>query len=69
MTKSKGTATPVDVYDKNGDMIKIEFIDLEGKHVVDAMWDENDEQTSENRIIFRKWAYHMLKNMGWKVAL
>ena len=64
---SKGFVIPTDVYDESGDLTMIQFHDTTGKHVVDAMWDENDEQNSENRIIFRKWAYHMLKQMDWEI--
>ena len=60
-------AIPVDVYDKEGNMLKIEFSDGAGEHIVDAQWDQNDEQTSENRIEFRKWAYSMLNNKGYEV--
>ena len=52
---------PTDIYDKEGNLLKIEFNDLEGNHVLDAHWDSNDEQTSENRIAFREWAYVMVK--------
>lgn len=64
---SKGRAIPVDVYDKEGNMIKIEFNDLNGEHIVDAVWDETDEQTSNNRTLFRKWAYNHLRNQGWEI--
>jgi len=60
-------AIPVDVYDKEGNMLKIEFNDGNGDHVVDAHWDPLDEQTSENRIEFRKWAYTMLNRKGYEV--
>ena len=60
-------AIPVDIYDKNGNMIKIEFNTPSGEHVIDAVWDERDEQTSENRIEFRKWAYRQLEQQGHEV--
>jgi len=60
-------AIPVDVYDKDGNMTKIEFTDGEGDHIVDATWDERDEQTSENRVAFRKWAYDLLRSKGYEV--
>ena len=56
---------PTDVYDKEGNLVKIEFYDGEGEHVIDVVWDENDEQTSENRTEFRKWAYAMLERKGY----
>jgi len=64
---SKGRAIPTDVYDKDGNMIKVEFNDGEGNHILDAVWDESDEQTSENRTFFRKWAYNFLRNQGWEI--
>jgi hypothetical protein len=56
---------PTDVYDKDGNMTKIEFYDGSGEHIVDVVWDPNDEQTSENRTKFRKWAYTMLEQKGY----
>jgi hypothetical protein len=60
-------AIPVDIYDKDGNMLKIEFNDGAGNHVLDAIWDQNDAQTSENRVKFREWAYKMLQNKGYEV--
>jgi len=60
-------AIPVDIYDKEGNMLRIEFNDGSGNHVVDAVWDQNDAQTSENRVKFREWAYKMLQNKGYEV--
>jgi hypothetical protein len=60
-------AIPVDVYDKDGNMLRIEFNDGDGEHIIDAVWDQNDEQTSENRTLFRKWAYNHIRNQGWEV--
>ena len=56
---------PVDVYDKDGNMLRIEFSDGEGEHIVDVVWDETEDQTSENRTKFRKWAYTMLEQKGY----
>jgi len=52
--------TLTDVYDDKGDMLRIEAYDLEGEFVLQAVWDPNDEQTSENRQAFRKWFYRIL---------
>lgn len=61
-------AIPVDVYDKDGNLTKIEFIGADGEHIIDAVWDPTDEQTSENRIKFREWAYdHVAKNLKHEV--
>ena len=58
-------AIPIDVYDKDGNMLRIEFNDGEGEHIIDAIWDETDEQTSENRKTFRKWAYNLIEQKGY----
>jgi hypothetical protein len=67
MSESKGRLIPVDVYDREGNMLRVEFSDSTGNHVLDAQWDENDEQSSENRVAFRKWAYNHLRNQGWEI--
>jgi hypothetical protein len=64
---SKGRLIPTDVYDHNGNMLRIEFVDSGGNHVMDALWDKNDAQTSENRVSFRKWAYNHLSNQDWEI--
>ena len=60
-------AIPIDVYDKDGNMTKIEANDAEGNHITDFLWDPNDEQTSEKRIEFRKFAYRFLEQKGYEV--
>jgi hypothetical protein len=55
-------AIPRDVYDKDGNMIKIEFHAPSGEFLVDAVWDERDKQTSEKRTEFRKWAYDFVEH-------
>ena len=58
---------PTDIYDKDGNLTRIEFTDLEGNHALDAVWDSRDEQTSENRVAFRQWAYIMAKRAKLEV--
>ena len=60
-------AIPVDVYDKDGNLAKIEVNDASGEHIVDFLWDHRDEQTSENRIKFREWAYRILGQKEYEV--
>jgi len=62
-------AIPQDVLDKDGNMTGIEFYDSSGSFIIFAEWDENDTQTQENRDAFRKWAYHMLKQLNYEVTL
>ena len=58
---------PIDVYDKDGNFSKIEVQVADGEHVVDIVWDPADEQTSENRILFRQFAYRVLEQKGYEV--
>jgi hypothetical protein len=62
-----GWAIPMDVYDKEGNLTHIAFSDAKGEHILDAVWSEDEEQTSENRIEFRKWAYKMIGQQGWEI--
>ena len=67
---SKGKVIPTDLYDDSGNMVAIEFNNLNGEFVIEASWDQRDEQTSENRIKFRKWAYDFLtKNLDYEVQI
>jgi hypothetical protein len=63
------TAIPQDVLDWDGNLTGIEFYDTAGSFIIFAEWDEKDEQTQENREAFRKWAYHMLKQLNYEVTL
>lgn len=65
--ENKGNAVPMDIYDKDGNLDRIEFQDGKGDFILQAMWDSNDEQTSEKRSEFRKWAYQMVERQGYKV--
>lgn len=60
-------AIPTDVYDREGNMLRIEFNDMNGDHIIDAVWDESDAQTSENREAFRRWAYNFVRNKDYEV--
>ena len=52
---------------ENGDLIKIEYYDVHGSHIVDVVWDENDPQDAEHRKFFREWAVKMVKQLGYDV--
>ncbi len=54
-------AIPTEVYDKDGNLTKIEFYDMDGEHIIDVLWDPNEAQTPINRLEFRKWAYTVIK--------
>lgn len=60
-------AVPADIYNKDGQLVKIEFTTPSGEHIIDAVWDDRDEQTSENRIKFREWAYRLIKQKDYEV--
>lgn len=60
-------AIPVEVHDKDGNLTQIEFHDSQGNFEFKADWDPRDEQTSENRENFRRWAYLMAKRMGYVI--
>lgn len=54
---------PTDVYDKDGNLLRIEFHNLEGEFQIQAVWDDNDPQDSEHREHFRNWAYRMVNQL------
>ena len=60
-------AIPVEVFSKEGDLMRIEFHDLDGNHIIDAVWDPKDDQTSENRVKFREWAYRFIEQKDYEV--
>lgn len=58
---------PSEVLDIAGNLKRIEFHNEKGEFVVQALWDDRDEQTSKNRAEFRKWAYRQLEQQGHEV--
>jgi hypothetical protein len=60
-------AIPVDIYDKDGNLTKIEFNDPSGVHIIDAEWDHRDPQDSKHRTEFRKWAYRFVEQKGYRI--
>jgi len=59
---------PTEIFNDKGDLLKIEFHTLRGQFVLEAIWDERDAQTDENREAFKKWAYHMMSNKKYKIV-
>lgn len=54
-----------EVFDDGGDMLRIIVEDAEtGEHVFDALWDPNEEQTTDNRQEFRRWVTRILARKG-----
>ena len=66
---AKGIAYPTEILATNGELQKIEFHDVDGNFIIEALWDPNDKQTSEYHDLFRKWAYSIMKDKGYKVIL
>lgn len=60
-------AIPMDVYDKDGNLVKIEVTDSAGEFIIQSLWDPTDEQTHENRVNFRKWTYNHLRKIGYEI--
>ena len=52
-----------EVFDADGNLLKIEVQEADsGKHVVDIMWDEREEQNQDTRAEFRKWASRIIRS-------
>lgn len=60
--------TTQDIYDRDGNLLRVEAYKPDGDFLMQFLWDPRDEQTSENRIEFRKWVSRHLKQSGHKVA-
>jgi hypothetical protein len=59
--------TCIDIYDKDGNLTKIEIVNEAGETVLTAPWDPTDEQTSKNREEFRNWVYKHLKRKNFEL--
>jgi len=59
--------TTIDIYNAEGELVRIEAYHENGEHVADFLWDERDPQTSDSRVEFRKWVTRHLKNKGLEV--
>ena len=59
--------TTIDIYNKEGNLVRIEAYKANGDFLMQFLWDERDEQTSENRVEFRKWVTRHLKQSGYEV--
>jgi len=60
---------PTDVYDKEGNLIRIDFFNEAGDFEIQVLWDDRDPQDSEHRIKFREWAYRMLGQKDLEVMV
>ena len=64
---TKGKAIPTDVYDADGNLLRIDFHDGKGDFILQFLWDPGDEQTSPNREALRKWSYRWMRQNDWNV--
>jgi hypothetical protein len=55
-------ARQVEIFDKEGNLTKIEVTLENDEHLFDAIWDTRDEQTHDNRIEFRKWVNRQIRS-------
>lgn len=51
----------IEVFGPDQKPVRIEVVDLDGQHQIDVLWDPHDEDTKENRQLFRTWAINILK--------
>jgi hypothetical protein len=54
-------ARQVEIFDKEGNLTKIEVTLENDEHLFDALWDNRDEQTHENRVEFRQWVNRQIR--------
>lgn len=59
--------TTIDIYNKEGELVRVESYHESGEHLLDFIWDDSEAQTSENRVEFRKWVNKQLKQRGHEV--
>jgi hypothetical protein len=57
----------IDIYNKEGELVRIEVSKPGGEFLMQFLWDERDEQTSENRVLFREWVNRHIKQAGYEV--
>lgn len=65
--EKKGRVVCTDIYDKDGNLVRMDVHTRDDQFVLQVLWDPRDEQTSENREEFRKWAYRHLEQSGYDV--
>jgi hypothetical protein len=55
----------IDIYNKEGELVRIECHTYSGEFVMQFLWDIHDPQTSEKREEFRKWVSRHLRQSGY----
>jgi hypothetical protein len=61
---NKAIVTGTTIYDVNKNITRIEY-HSDGGFEIQAMWDENDEQTPEKQKEFREWADRFIEQAGY----
>lgn len=56
----------IDIYDKEGNLVRIEAHTFTGEFLMQFLWDERDPQTSEKRQEFRRWVKRHLEQSGYE---
>lgn len=55
-----------EVFDKDGNLVRIEAVQEDtGEHILDILWDPNDEQTEKKRQEFRMWASNVIRRKNF----
>jgi hypothetical protein len=60
------TVYMADVYDKEGNLVRVEVYKTNGDFLFQSLWDPNDEQVSAKREAFRKWTKTMAERLGYE---
>ena len=69
MQRGLGVKTvQTEIFDKDGNLTKIEVYLSTGVHLFDVLWDPRDEQTHENRVAFREWTNRLIKRHYHEVS-
>lgn len=57
-----------EIYDQDGNLLRIEVTLENGEHLFDVLWDPKEEQNEKNRLDFREWARLMVKRNGHELS-
>ena len=57
-----------EIYDQDGNLLRIEVTLENGEHLFDVLWDPKEEQNEKNRLDFREWTKLMVKRKGHELS-
>jgi len=61
-------ANAVRVYETDTNNLKaIEFFDENSEFILQAVWDERDDQTPQKQTDFQEWAYELMNTKGYEI--